>query len=203
MTTRIQRFNRRFLTSIVIGTGVLTCALGAAAAAGVSVNLTKSMPRGLYLPTVRDPQPEDVLYGSIVSFCPPKAIAVVVLRNRGYLPPGRCEVSFTQSGRRYVAGKIVPLMKIVIGEPGDVVDIAEASMTLTRRDGSTHTMMIPLRDGIGRAVPSIPQGRYIIPQGSVWVTGDNDPYSLDSRYYGPVPVASMEAAYRPFLVEKH
>ena len=40
--------------------------------------------------------------------------------------------------------------------------------------------------------------KHFIPKGHVWMEGDNDPHSIDSRHYGPVPVNMIEcrAVYR-------
>ncbi|KIY45358.1 LexA/Signal peptidase, partial [Fistulina hepatica ATCC 64428] len=55
--------------------------------------------------------------------------------------------------------------KRILGLPGDVVCV----------------------DPTGEYAPSTEH--IIIPQGHVWLAGDNAPYSIDSRSYGPVPIA--------------
>jgi len=61
-----------------------------------------------------------------------------------------------------VDGPGVSVIKRVIGMPGDFV-VKDPS------DGSGEMLQVP--------------------KGHIWTTGDNLPYSRDSRYYGPVPLA--------------
>ena len=39
--------------------------------------------------------------------------------------------------------------------------------------------------------------KYIVPIGYVFVTGDNDLFSVDSRDFGPIPLSSIEAILPP------
>lgn len=42
------------------------------------------------------------------------------------------------------------------------------------------------------------QGKVVVPQGHVWVEGDNPTRSVDSRHFGPVPLALVLG--RPFYI---
>lgn len=57
------------------------------------------------------------------------------------------------------------ICKRVIGLPGDIVCI----------------------DPTGEVIS--PSEHCLVPQGHIWIAGDNAAASVDSRYYGPVPIA--------------
>ncbi len=69
------------------------------------------------------------------------------------------------------------ICKRVLGLPGDIVCV----------------------DPTGRLAPSTEH--VIVPKGHIWIMGDNATYSRDSREYGPVPMALVQArlAYRVSL----
>lgn len=101
---------------------------------------------------------------------------------------------------------------------GDIVtfeDPEQPGQTLIKRVIATEGQTVELRDGAvyvdGAALSepytggkeSVPIDRhaatlaqdvsypYVVPQGSVWVMGDNRTNSLDSRYFGAIPVSSI------------
>ncbi|KXB62630.1 MULTISPECIES: signal peptidase I [Olsenella] len=101
---------------------------------------------------------------------------------------------------------------------GDVVtfdDPDDAGTTLIKRVVAVGGQTVELRDGVvyvdGRALdepyvmgkPSYPLQQhsrlldadisypYVVPEGSIWVMGDNRTNSLDSRYFGAVSVESV------------
>lgn len=97
---------------------------------------------------------------------------------RGYESPQRGDViafRFLESDGRSVA-----LIKRVVALPGDTVEIIGDSAWVngemsadapTARVGTTGVRFSPV----------------VVPEGSVYVLGDNRPVSLDSRFIGPVP----------------
>ena len=107
-----------------------------------------------------------------------------------------------------------------LSEPkaGDVVtfrDPEDEATTLIKRVVATAGQTVELRDGVvyvdGVAEdashtggkPSYPIDRYaaslgqpvsypyVVPEGCLWVMGDNRTNSLDSRYFGAIPVSSV------------
>ena len=82
-------------------------------------------------------------------------------------------------GRPLVRGQVVVLKsprtpgdqicKRIIGLPGDVICV----------------------DPIGKDAEA--KEHVIIPQGHIWIAGDNSAASIDSRVYGPVPMALVRA----------
>jgi conjugative transfer signal peptidase TraF len=125
-------------------------------------NLSASVPRGLYWTRPQAP----CALGSLVTFQPPGPVATVI-RSRGYLPPG--------------AG----LLKRVVALPGDPVCVRQDGYYANgRRIGD-----VARADRAGR-----PLALYsfcgLVPEGSAFVA-TSAPLSYDSRYFGPVPVASL------------
>jgi type IV secretory pathway protease TraF len=46
----------------------------------------------------------------------------------------------------------------------------------------------------------VPDGRYVIPPGEVWLVSTFSPRSWDSRYFGPVPASAIVSALTPLWV---
>ena len=93
-------------------------------------------------------------------------------------------------------GSGVTLIKRVIATEGQVVDLVDGKVVV---DGQTldepYTLGKP-SEAIYRhsKVLSEPISYpFTVPAGCVWVMGDNRTNSLDSRYYGPVPVSSISS----------
>ena len=153
----LNRWARRGLFS------AFCLALGFALAfdAGLRINPTPSLPKGIYRISPGTPGK-----GDLVSFCLEGEFAELALE-RGYLEPGSCP-----SGLR-------PLLKRLVGLPGDVVDPA----------------MFPIRslDSRGRPMTPalIPWTPGVIPSGMALVVADH-PGSFDSRYFGFVPLDSLQ-----------
>lgn len=148
--------------------------LGFACAGGVRVNLTHSMPQGLYRITEDAPQ-----RGDMVTLCLPEDIAAWALE-RGYIGAGSCP-SGTQ-----------PLLKYLAAIPGDRLDVCPDGVRVTPSSGGPACIWpaTPLaRDRFGRELsPALETG--VIPDGYA-VALALHPGSFDGRYLGPVPLASL------------
>ena len=108
--------------------------------------------------------------GELVSFCLEGEFAELALE-RGYLEPGSCP-----SGLR-------PLLKRLAGLPGDSVD--------------PSTFPIRSVDSHGRSMsPALVPG--VVPSGMALVLADH-PGSFDSRYFGFVPLGSLQRVEPVFL----
>ncbi len=139
--------------------------------AGLRVNLSGSMPIGLYRvstgPAVR---------GAMVLACLPTDVAVFA-RSRGYVPSGSCP------------GATAPIGKVVLAMVGDTVEVTGEGLTV---DGRPSQNTKPLAaDAAGRALPRFPDGTYVVGRDEAWLYSPYSKRSFDSRYFGPLPLSSI------------
>jgi conjugative transfer signal peptidase TraF len=122
--------------------------------------------------------------GDLVVACLPVGVAKLGLA-RGYLGAGDCR------------GGAEPVDKIIGALPGDVVDIEPGSVSVNGvgfPDSATAS-----RDSARRLLAHVPWGKRRVAPGEVWLFGFNDRRSWDSRYFGPVPLASIRGELRPVV----
>ncbi len=155
----------------------LTCSLAVLACAVLwgldfRVNLTASMPRGVYRLIPGEPE-----RGDRVSLClAPGPFAELALE-RGYLRSGSCP-----SGTR-------PLLKRVSGLPGDVVALGPEGLSI---NGLLQpASRAATQDHSSRDMPTPTLSSGVIPPGKALVLSDNNPGGFDSRYFGLVPLADL------------
>ncbi|MBD8069442.1 signal peptidase I [Bacillus sp. PS06] len=86
-------------------------------------------------------------------------------------------------------------IKRVIGEPGD---------TLEFRDGYVYRNNERLDEDYIKEEMTIPFEPIVVPEGSIFVMGDNRNYSSDSREIGPVPIENIvgEVVMRMYPFDK-
>lgn len=95
--------------------------------------------------------------------------------------------------RRYVPMNL-PLIKRVAAIPGDLVQVESDGVYV---NGVRWPASAPLtHDEEGRPLRPYPFGTYRVPVGQVWVMSNN-PRGLDSRYFGPLPAASVFSRLAP------
>ena len=162
--------------------GGVVLALSGAWRAGVRLNLTASLPVGLYVVTPGSPT-----RGAIVLACLPSPVTAFA-RDRSYIPRGACP------------GDAAPVGKEVLAVPGDTVTVSVAGL-------SVNGSMIPetqarVADSDGRRLPLVPAGRSVVQSGEIWLVGRH-PLSFDSRYFGAVPSASVVALVHPLWVVRN
>lgn len=168
---------------VLLGVGIVPLLLGCCGSAlGVRVNLTPSMPLGLYrIVMIR---PEHVKKGMLVAVCLPQAAAETA-RRRGYLLKGGC------------ADETEPLLKTVVAIGGDEVFVRPQGVVI---NGKLLPHSASLRtDRAGRTLAGWPFGRYRLANGLLWIYADH-PRSWDSRYWGAVPLGDVVAVMEPLLV---
>lgn len=158
-------------------------ALSGAQVLGFRVNTTASMPVGIWRVAPLSAEPRR---GEIVTACPPDTVGTREAAARGYLPVGSCPGSYE------------PLVKPVAAVPGDVVTVARVGISV---NGELVAGTAQLdQDSAGRRLQGVPAGVYQVPASCVWLLSGHDPRSWDSRYFGAVPVESVQTTARPVWV---
>lgn len=152
----------RALLAVTTAT-VLATAGCTAVCSHITINVTPSLPRGLYWLTAdHDPRRD-----SIVILFPPAPFRELIAQ-RGYLPSS------------------VPLLKRVVALPGDTVCTSAGRYLAAGVDLGPAAAA----DAAGRPLPSLFPFCDTVPPGAAFVAG-HGPSSLDSRYFGPVPLSTL------------
>jgi conjugative transfer signal peptidase TraF len=151
-------------------------AVNFAPATNLRLNLSASMPRGIYVLTTAPLQ-----RGAIVAFCVNREAASLALA-RHYLGPGTCP-----DGRE-------PLVKNAVGVAADVVVTSRESVEVNGVAlAASHTLE---RDSRGRSIAHYPFGQHVMGPYELWVFS-SAPRSWDSRYFGPVHVDQVVGIVKP------
>lgn len=155
-------FRRRRVLPTVLGAMLATALVTAAActlASHLLINITPSMPLGVYWMSRRSPRS----FGrrDLVAFAPPPSVQGLV-RERRYLMEGAF------------------LLKPIAAVAGDVVCIEGDALTLNGQP----TAHLRATDSEGRPLPR-DERCGALPSGFVYVLG-SDPRSFDSRVFGPI-----------------
>ncbi len=163
--------------ALVIGT------LATADVAGLRVNATPSMPRGLWRVVDRD---APLHRGEIVTVCPPDITPVRQGAERGYIPAGNCP------------GGYQALVKPVVAIAGDLVSVTPGGVSVN--DEPVQGTAQLAQDSAGRPLRAVPTGAYRVAQGDIWLLSGHDARSFDSRYFGAVPAANVQGIAQPVWV---
>lgn len=159
------------------GLFISACLIGGLA--GYRINLTSSLPPGLWRQAPADSAP-------YVELCLPEGPFAQLVKDRGYVPAGTCPAG------------LVPLLKPVVARAGDTVTVTEGGIAV---NGLPRLLQPPAStDSQGRPLQPVAPGVYRVEPGSLWVLSTYHPRSLDSRYFGPVSQAQVLAGMRPVLV---
>ena len=137
-------------------------------------NASASVPVGLYRVAKAGP----LRVGDLVAATPPEPLASF-LADGGYLPRG------------------VPLMKHVAALPGQ--SVCRSGLTV-----SIDAVMVGEareRDSRDRPLP-VWQGCRVVPAGEVFLMNAKEAFSLDGRYFGPLPAASIIGSAAPLWTHR-
>lgn len=146
--------------------------------AGMHLNLTDSLPPGLYRERAGEPAA-----GDLVLACPPPGRDTELARDRGYYAAGR-----------RCPGGLAPVVKTVAAAGGDHV---LADRTGLRVNGRRIPCTSPLpRDSAGRPLSAARVDR-VLPDDLVWLTATYSSHSFDSRYLGPWPRDALRGRVAP------
>lgn len=149
-------------------------------AMGYRLNVTPSLPRGIYRNSEEKPA-----IGDLVSFCLGQNQSALALE-RQYLESGSCP-----AGAR-------PLLKKLAGVPGDQVIQTEEGIFVngSRWENTVFSEV----DSQSRPMPAASLSG-VIPEGMALVLSDAHAGSFDSRYFGFVPLASLQKVIPVFLIQ--
>ena len=161
-------------------TGALIAIMAVAIAAGVRINVTESIPLGLY----REIDPSLVRGQLVIACLDPDNRAVAEALERGYMPVGNCP------------GGVAPVIKHIAAVPGDRINASSDGLIL---NGQLLDQTRPLLfDPKGRPLHRTYARSYEIQPGQVLLLAQGAG-SFDGRYFGPTPVSGIRAAAKPLL----
>jgi conjugative transfer signal peptidase TraF len=149
---------------------------------GLRLNLTESMPVGIYR-VVDHP----IERGATVVTCLDASNPVVheAIRRR-YFESGPCP------------GGLLPFLKTVAAVSGDTVDLSIDGVAV---NGSALAKTKTLQaDFMGRPIPHVARGSFTIAGGQVLLLATHRPASFDGRYFGPSPLAAIKSVVVPLVV---
>src|SRR5208337_3761697 len=104
------------------------------------------------------------------------------------LSKGRCASGFE------------PLLKPLAAIPGDEIEIIPEGIQVNGVLIQNSARL--LTDVQGRPLPQVPQGKFRVGQGDIWLIATQNARSFDSRYFGPLPMTAIEGIAEPFLTSK-
>jgi conjugative transfer signal peptidase TraF len=172
--------------------GLFTIAVVAASFAFstvIKLNLTESMPLGLYAVHPK----AAISRGAIVIACPPPKAQRIGVAN-GYLAPARGLLPES----RCAAGS-APLLKYAIALAGDEIEIDRRGLSLNGRRLDSQTAA--RKDRNGRTLTALPWGNYRLSKDEVWLYSPAR-YSWDSRYFGPASLRDVIGTATPIWTNR-
>lgn len=162
---------------------VLTVGLAAGSLGNLRLNVTGSLPLGVY--QVVEGQ---VRRGDLVLACPEASEIQLEARARGYVRYGV-----------FCPGWFGWIIKYAAALPGDVVT-ATAEGIAVNGQPLPNTSRVDA-DSKGRPLPPLPASGQV-PDGWVWLLSTHAGRSFDSRYWGPVPLSTLRGRVRPVWLFK-
>jgi len=174
---------RKFALRAWLGIALFAALVFCAHAVGLRINESPSLPVGVWRIS---PLRHEVRRDDVVSFCPPDTWVFSEARLRGYLGSGVCE------------GGYEPLLKPIAAIEGDRVTRTEQGIRINGRLIANSKCLD--HDGSSRPLPGAEANDVIVAKDEVWVISSYNPLSFDSRYFGPVPVSTIEGLARPLFV---
>jgi len=89
----------------------------------------------------------------------------------------------------------MPLLKEVVGLPGDVVEYVDGGYSVNGRRVA-NSIIQPLDLGFKPAFYS----HLVVPEGYVWLMSSYSALSFDSRYFGPVEMNHLQRIAKPLFI---
>lgn len=159
---------------MLLGIGVALLAIAVVAyASGIRLNMSGSIPPGLYRMTGGPP-----VRGVTILACLPSAAAQFA-RDRGYVPSGSCDDGSA------------PVGKVVAAAAGDTVQVSDLGVFV---NGALLRNSAPLvHDSKGRPLPVLRVAAHVVPNGEIWLVSSYSPQSFDSRYVGGIAASRVRS----------
>jgi len=168
---RFWRLHRAFLVCVVVPIFSIASLAGVLFHLfDIVLNLTPSMPLGVYRAVGGEPVVGDLVYVNSKSIN-----GLEVARERGY-----------------VVGRT--MIKYLVGKEGDQVTISDQGVAINGILIKNSTIF--LRDPAGRDIPSVARSGAIA-KGKSWVMSDYNELSFDSRYFGEIASSSIRSRAKP------
>lgn len=148
---------------------------------GLRINITKSIPIGIYIITNEIPSKNDY-----VIFCPPNTHPFYEARNRGYIDIGFCPENYSY------------MMKKIVALEGDKVTISKNGVTV---NNVFLPLSIPLSTDLqGKKLPEINIANKILGKDEVLLMSDVSSTSFDARYFGLIDKKQIKNVIHPILI---
>jgi conjugative transfer signal peptidase TraF len=145
----------------------------------IVINISPSIPVGIYLKTTPHPQK-----GSLISVCLPKDTMKQGIENHYVISGwGTCD-------------GMLPLLKEIIAVPGDDVILMNNAISV---NGKIYHSPTYNKDSAGNLMPIYPRGHYPNTTG-YWLLGISDIRSWDSRYWGAISNNLIKNSLLPIFV---
>jgi len=160
---------------------VSVCSVGFLYFGGFRLNMTASLPKGIYKITEREAA--KYARGDLIMFCLPENEETKKAKERGYILPG------------FACGGSLPLMKRVAGISGDRIEVKGGNLHVNGRPLKNGNVF--KKDGERRDMKSC--GDLTLSENEVFAVSLYNPKSFDSRYFGPVNKNSIIGKVRRFL----
>lgn len=146
--------------------------------AGLRLNITRSIPLGLYLMST-DP----IVKGAYVLWCPPERPEFNLAKERGYIGVGFCPGGYGN------------MMKKVVASDHDVVSVTDEGVTI---NGTLLPASQPSEaDSMGRPLPRFRVTDHVLAASELLLMSDTNSRSFDARYFGPVHRAHIQSLIYP------
>lgn len=152
-------------------------------AMGFRINLTESIPIGLYRITSAKP-----LKNAYVIFCPDDRQSFRLAKNRGYI-----DHSLNCGGYGY-------LMKKVVAVSGDILSVTHEGVFVNQT-------LLPfskpkLMDGMNRILPQWQKLDYPLKEDEVMTMTNQSEWSFDGRYYGLIHIGQIKGVITSLWIKK-
>jgi conjugative transfer signal peptidase TraF len=155
------------------GVFIVIVTIHVAVLAGLRVNLSPSVPRGLYWLQSDAPR-----VGDYVAICPPRSQLFDRALKHGYVMRGTCPSGYGE------------LIKVLAAADDADVAVSHDGVAIA---GALWPLSVPKQaDALGRRIPQrVLPWHAVLSASTVLVMSDRNAFGFDSRYFGPLERAAI------------